>query len=324
MALPEPVVSGAPSPRPHLPSVRDLRRRARLLLPPGATRAAKGLVLTWGQLTAGRRALPSFLVIGAQRSGTTSLFRALSDHPDVFRPTVSKGIGYFDVGYVRGWRWYRAHFPPESVVRRAAGGAGQCFESSGYYSFHPAAAERIARDLPDVKVVLMVRDPVERAFSAWKHEKRRGFEDLDFAEALAREPARLEGEVERLLADPSYESYEHRHHAYCGRGRYAEQVRRFSDALGPDRVYVLDADRFFARPEDELSALLGWLGLGPTTATVGRWNATEAGSIDPGLREALRAQFEASDLELAQLTGRVPSWRETASVDQVGGSAETA
>lgn len=296
--------------RRHLPSVRDVRRRAQVLLPPRTARAAKGVVVGWGRLTADRRVLPSFLVVGAQRSGTTSLFRALSDHPDVFRPTVSKGIGYFDVNYVRGWRWYRAHFPLASAVRRAAGGRGQCFESSGYYSFHPASAARIARDLPDVKVVLMVRDPVERAFSAWKHEKRRGFEDLEFAEAVAREPARLEGEVERLLADPAYESYEHRHHAYCGRGRYAEQLRRFSDALGPERVYVLDADRFFARPEAELAALLDWLGLRPSTAKVGRWNATEPGSIDAGLRASLRAQFEESDRELAQLTGRVPSWRE--------------
>lgn len=303
-----------------VPTVRDLRRRTRVLLPPRATRAAKGCVLAWGRLTAPRRALPSFLVIGAQRSGTTSLFRALSDHPQVFRPTVSKGIGYFDVNHVRGPRWYRAHFPLVSHVRRHAGERGQCFESSGYYSFHPAAADRIARELPDVKVVLMVRDPVERAYSAWKHEKRRGFEDLDFAEALAREPERLEGEVERLLADPAYESYEHRHHAYCGRGRYADQVRRFQDALGPAQVYVLDADRFFAHPEAELSALLAWLGLEPTGGTVGRWNATEPGSIDPDVRAALTAQFEAADSDLARLTGRLPSWREQpAQQDAAGG-----
>jgi hypothetical protein len=163
--------------------LRGLTRRARLALPGGAVRAAKAAALAWGEATAGRRQLPSFLVVGAQRSGTTSLFRVLSEHPDVFRPTVSKGIGYFDVGYQHGPRWYRGHFPLSSAVRRRSGGRGQCFESSGYYSFHPSAAARIASDLPDVKIVLMVRDPVERAFSAWKHEKRRGFEDLDFAAA---------------------------------------------------------------------------------------------------------------------------------------------
>lgn len=303
-------MTGRSSSRSSLPSGARLRRRARAVLPTGAVRLAKGAVLGWGRLTSGRRVVPSFLVVGAQRSGTTSLFRALSEHPDVFRPTVSKGIGYFDVNYRRGWRWYRGHFPLEASVRRRAGGRGQCFESSGYYSFHPLAAERIAADLPDVKVVMMVRDPVERAFSAWKHEHRRGFEQLEFADALARESERLDGEVARILADPAYESYEHRHHAYRGRSRYAEQVERFQAALGADRVYVLDADRFFADPRAELDALLDWLGLRRVPVDVGRWNATAPSALDESLREALRADFEESDAALERLTGRKPSWRE--------------
>lgn len=288
---------------------RSPRQRLRAVLPGPVTRGAKELTLAWGRLTASRRVLPTFLVIGTQRGGTTSLFRALSEHPDVFRPTVSKGIGYFDLEYERGPRWYRGHFPLASTVRRRAGGRGRCFESSGYYSFHPLAARRIAADLPHVKVVLMVRDPVERAFSAWKHEHRRGFEDLDFAEALAHEDRRVAGEAERIAAEPGYQSYEHRHHAYRGRGRYAEQVQRFADELGRDQVYVLDADRFFADPRAELDALFDWLGLRRVPVDVGRWNATAPESLDPELRATLRSEFAQSDARLAELMGRPPSWR---------------
>lgn len=291
--------------------LRDVRRRLRVLLPARVSSAAKTLVLGWGQLTASRRVLPTFLVIGAQRGGTTSLFRALSDHPDVFRPTVSKGVGYFDLEYARGPRWYRGHFPLASTVRRRAGERGRCFESSGYYSVHPLAAARIAADLPHVKVVLMVRDPVERAYSAWKHERRRGFEDLEFSEALRREDARLAGELDRIISRPGYASFEHRHHAYRGRGRYAEQVGRFVDALGSDQVFVLDADHFFADPRPELDALFDWLGLRRVPVDVGRWNATDAGPLDATLRAELRTSFEDSDAELASLTGRAPSWRPT-------------
>lgn len=298
-------VTGGPS-----TSTGGLRGRARTVLRGRARRGAKALVLRWGWLTASRRVLPTFLVIGTQRGGTTSLFRALSDHPDVFRPTVSKGVGYFDLAYERGPRWYRGHFPLASTVRRRAGERGRCFESSGYYSFHPLAAARIAADLPHVKVVLMVRDPVERAFSAWKHEHRRGFEDLPFADALAQEDQRLQHEVDRITAEPGYESFHHRHHAYRGRGRYAEQVQRFVDELGSDQVYVLDADRFFDDPRSELDALFDWLGLRRVPVDVGRWNATAPEPLDPEVRRSLSAEFAQSDEELARLVGRPPSWRQ--------------
>ena len=100
------------------------------------------------------------------------------------------------------------------------------FESSPYYLFHPLALDRIAADLPDVKLVVLVRDPVERAYSAHAHEAARGYEDLSFAAALEAEEGRLDGEVERLLGDPAYESHAHRHQALRSRGEYAVQLER--------------------------------------------------------------------------------------------------
>lgn len=150
--------------------LRAISSRARAIVPTPFQAGVRGILTRWGELTAALRMDPDFIVIGAQRCGTTSLFRVLNDHPDVVRPTVSKGIGYFDVNYAKGARWYRSHFPLRVTARLRTKGRALAFESSGYYSFHPLAAERIASDLPDVKVVLMVRDPVERAYSAYKHE----------------------------------------------------------------------------------------------------------------------------------------------------------
>jgi len=260
----------------------------------------------WGSATAEARMLPGFLVVGAQRCGTTSMYRLLSEHPDVVRPTMAKGIGYFDLEYARGMRWYRGHFP--LATRGRAGRV--TFESSGYYCFHPLAAQRISADLPQVKVVMLVRDPVERAHSAYKHERARGFEDLSFEDALDAEPARLEGEVERMLEDPSYQSFAHRHHAYVGRGRYAEQVERLRGELGKDRVRLVDADRFFAQPRSEFLGLTDWLGLRPwEPPTVPHSNARPGDLLSAGLRDRLRAEFESSDDALAEQLGHVPSWR---------------
>jgi hypothetical protein len=266
------------------------------------------MLTIWGQTTASLRMLPDFLVIGAQRCGTTSLFRVLNDHPDVVRPTASKGI----VNYANGPRWYRSHFPLRMTSRLRTKGGAQTFESSGYYSFHPMAAERIACDLPGVRVVLMVRDPVERAYSAYKHERSRGFEDQEFEAALDLEATRLVGEVDRIRSDPSYESFDHRHHAYVARGRYAEQLRRYIDLLGRERVFVVDADRFFAKPEAELSVLFSWLGLRPWLPDhVAQWNARPSDPMPEDLRARLSAEFEEPDRQLAEIMGRAPSWRES-------------
>ena len=148
-----------------------------------------------GSATAGQRQLPSFILVGAQRAGTTSLFRALMSHPLIYSANYHKGVNYFDVNYGRDFSWYRGHFPTASSLRtRSRGAAGDpiTFEASGYYMFHPRAAERMAHHLPDVRILAMLRDPVERAFSAHKHELARGYETEPFDKALELEdePAR--------------------------------------------------------------------------------------------------------------------------------------
>jgi Sulfotransferase domain len=288
-------------------TTRRVAQQVRERMPDRAVDAVRHGQELWGTATAGVRMTPSFLVVGAQRCGTTTLYRVLSDHPDVVRPTMSKGIGYFDLNYERGPRWYRGHFPLSAAHERRGRVA---FESSGYYCYHPLAASRIARDLPDVRVVMMVRDPVERAQSAYKHESARGFEELSFEEAVDAEPARLEGEVERMLADPTYQSWEHRHHSYVTRGRYAEQVERLHSELGAERVHLVDADRFFADPRREFSQLTDWLGLRPwVPPSVPQANARPGDLLSESLRRRLREMFTESDERLAAQLGRQPSWR---------------
>lgn len=276
-------------------------------MPARVVRAARAVLLGWGWVTADLRPPPEIVVVGAQRAGTTTLFRLLSDHPQLRRPTVDKGTGYFDDGYGHGRRWYRAHFPLRiaGTRRRAA------FECSGYYLFHPLAADRIARDLPDAQVVVMVRDPVARAHSAHRHERARGFEELPFAEAVAKEAVRTAGTAEALVADPRTRSFAHRHHCYLQRGEYALQIQRFVDALGPDRVHVVDADALFADPVSEWVDLQRRLGLDVhRPETVGRWNERPGAPLPHDLQRSLRDHFVEHDAALERLMGRRPTWRE--------------
>ena len=294
-----------------MPSVRRLTRLAQDRLPDRVTDGARQVASGWGQLTAGARLKPTFLVVGAQRCGTTTLYRMLSEHPQVVRPTTSKGIGYFDLEYTRSFGWYRGHFPVEALARRRTAPAPPVtFESSGYYCYHPIAADRIARDLPGVKAVMLVRDPVERAWSAYKHETARGFESETFERALELEAVRLVGEEERLAADPAYRGEHHRHHSYLARGHYADQLERLRGALGPENVFVMDAGRLFLDPGTEFTALTDWLGLTRfVPEEIEQWNA-RPGDLDPALRLELTEHFEPYDTRLAEMVGWVPSWRE--------------
>lgn len=272
-------------------------------------RQARDLV---GRATAEGRTLPHVLIVGGQRCGTTSLYKALCAQPHLFRPVWRKGVHYFDVAYDRGPDWYRSHFPLISTLRRAErryATRALAFESSPYYLFHPLAADRISQTLDQVRLIVLVRDPVERAYSAHAHELARGFEDLPFAEALAAEPRRLAGEEERLRREPDYESHAHRHQAYVSRGEYAPQLARLAGVFGADRIKVVDSHRFFDTPEEVYDDLLAWLGTRRVVTPVfERHNARPRLPLDAGLRRTLEAHFAPYDDALVPWLGRRPSW----------------
>lgn len=267
-----------------------------------------------GRATTGRRALPSLLICGGQRCGTTSMYKALVQQPQIFRPVWRKGVHFFDMDYDRGEAWYRSHFPLASTLDRAAARhhtSSLTFESSPYYLFHPLAADRIATTLPGVRIVVLVRDPIERAYSAHAHELARGFETLPFEEALRVEDERLAGEEERLRADPTYASHAHRHQAYRSRGEYAPQLARLADTLGRDNLKVIDSHRFFSEPEAVFGDLLTWLGTKLIVPGVyERHNARPRLELDPAVRADLDRHFEPFDTDLTPWLGQVPSWRE--------------
>ncbi|WP_084957110.1 sulfotransferase family protein [Thermoactinospora rubra] len=270
---------------------------------------------TAGRLTSARRVLPSFLIVGAQRCGTTSLYRALAQHPLLLKPVLHKGVHYFDIAYDRGPDWYRAHFPltvGAALVRRRYGGRPLAFESSPYYLFHPLAGERIARDLPGVKLVVLVRDPVERAFSAHAHELARGFEtEPSFEYAVELECARLAGAEEFLRAHPHAVHHSHRHHAYLARGRYAEQLDRLEPLFGRERILVVDSHRFFAHPQAVYEEVLDFLGVPPMGYPLfERYNGRpRPRPLPESLRQALMDHFEVYDTQLVRWLGGDPSWR---------------
>ncbi|SEK37343.1 sulfotransferase family protein [Nonomuraea pusilla] len=281
----------------------------------GLKQSALSVSRTTGRLTSSARTLPAFLIAGAQRCGTTSMYRALSQHPLLLKPVLHKGVHYFDVAYARGLAWYRAHFPLRigtALLAHRYGTRPLAFESSPYYLFHPLAGQRIAADLPGVKLVVLVRDPVARARSAHAHELARGYEtEPDFERALELESHRLAGAEESLRAAPYSVHHSHRHHAYLARGRYADQLDRLEPLLGRDRILVVDSHLFFREPEAVYDRVLEFLGV-PHLGypAFERHNGRPlTGSAPAVLTHRLRDHFEPYDARLARWLDGVPSWR---------------
>jgi Sulfotransferase domain len=265
-----------------------------------------------GRPTSRLRTVPDVLIAGGQRCGTTSMYRALIQHPSVLRAVGRKGVHYFDTDYNRGPQWYRAHFPMRQTVARVQRRTGQApvvLESSPYYGFHPLAAQRINTDLPGVKLIVLIRDPVERAYSAHAHEFARGFETEPFERALTLEAERLAGQDDRLVAEPFSVSLDHQHHAYVARGQYVELLTRLEGVFGRDRLHVVDSHRFFAEPEQVWTETLSYLGLRDAGNPVfERHNARPRSPMSDELRDRLEAHFRPYDERLVDWLGWAPSW----------------
>ncbi len=274
---------------------------------PPAKRAAHAISVTAGRVTAPLRMLPGFLIVGAQRCGTTSMYRALAEHPSVRKAVLHKGVHYFDMNYDRGLGWYRAHFP---LTSRAPAGAAQTFESSPYYLFHPLAAERIAADLPGVKLIVLVRDPVERAYSAYTHEFARGFETEPFEAAIELEPGRLNGEAERIAAEPGLSQPQPPAPCLPSARTVREQLDRLEQLFDRADIHVVDSGDFFTKPEPVYDGVLDFLGLASDDyPQFERHNARPRSAIPEALRARLDEHFVSFDEQLIHWLDQVPSWR---------------
>ncbi len=247
--------------------------------------------------------LPSFIIIGAQKAGTTSLYSYLGRHPDVELP-ANKEIHFFDNKYDRGMAWYLDQFPAGLPEGKITG------EASPYYLFHPLAAERVARECPEVRLIVLLRDPVERAYSHYMMERRVGNEPLaTFGEALAAEPQRLQGEADRIIRGECRFNFNHQIFSYASRGLYAVQLTKWLEFFPPDRLLVLKSEEFFSHPGDVLLRVHSFLELQPCPSdNLQPENTGTYDAMEPETRQRLRDFFREDSQRLAELVGPAFSW----------------
>lgn len=291
----------------------------------GARGSRMGFV-AYRAVTCPLRMMPTFIVIGAHRGGTSAFYHYLTEHPGIAAATT-KEVNFFDRNFHKGTWWYRAHFPSHTYKRLAEIAQQGHFitgEASPYYLFHPHVPQRIARTLPKVKLIALLRNPVERAYSQYRRYRYLGWETESFADAIAREERRLDERVRSGAAIGDDPNDVAGHSSYLARGLYADQLRRWLRWFPRAHLLVLRSEDFYADPTTALKQALVFLDVPvnrlPSRAHYNRYDgyskegephdATDTG-MDPALRERLSAYFAPHNRHLYEMIGRNMGWEGT-------------
>lgn len=204
--------------------------------------------------TARFRKLPDFIIVGVQKGGTTSLFKDLENHKKI-KFNNNKEIHFFDRHYSKGIFWYRSWFPLK-IDRRLTG------EATPSYIFYPNVIKRMKLYLPKVKLILVLRNPVDRAYSHYQMEKRKFRENLSFEEAIKHERLNLSPLYAQVLEkDDKHANETIINKSYLSRGLYAEQIKILFDYYDKSKILIIESENFKKNKLTTLNEVCDFLGI---------------------------------------------------------------
>ncbi len=254
--------------------------------------------------------MPNFIVIGAQKSGTSSMFSYLRQHPQIVRP-IFKEPFYFDRHYERGLAWYGCNFPARSTIERLNERHGcphLTFEATATYIFDANVPKRIAKDIETRKFIALLRNPTDRAISAYWHARRMGLETRSLDEALKADLDWYEAEIayEKGCAPPPQGPAPR---SFVRRGIYHEAVSNWQRVFPPNSVLVIQSETMFSDPVSVMAEVFGFLGLPAVTdinyepLNVGGYDNSDADA-----RRQLTEFYRPHNVELSRLCGKAIAW----------------
>jgi len=259
--------------------------------------------------------LPDFIIIGAARSGTTALYDYMIRHPNIEKSKY-KEIHYFNREYHRGINWYRMFFPLKlnkfykTKMKKKKFVTG---EASVLYLHHPYAPKRTYELLPNVKIIVLLRNPIDRAYSAHQYRyKINHKETLDFDEAIKNEKFLIQDEMEKMIMDESYYSKTFYDHTYYTIGIYADQLERWFKYFPREQFLIIKSEEFFSKTEEIMDSIYAFLKLPkhklPEYKKIHSSNYKE--KMKPETREKLVEFFKPHNERLYKLLGTDFGWDE--------------
>jgi len=254
--------------------------------------------------------LPDFIVIGGQKCGTTSFYKNLIKHPNVI-PCIKKQVHFFDLNFLKGQSWYRAHFPTKfnkylkEKMKREEFVTG---EASPYYIFHPHVPKRIYGAIPQVKLIALLRNPVDRAYSHHNKRFKDGTEKLTFEKAIEKEEDRIKDELKKMEINEHYSSEKYRVFSYLSRGRYAEQLERWIKYFPLENMLIIKSEDFFSDPKDVFNRVSNFLNISKCRMKFKKFNVGHYTGMDNKMRKRLIEYYDPHNQKLFNLIGLKFDW----------------
>lgn len=246
---------------------------------------------------------PSFLIIGAQKAGTTALFAYLDAHPQIVQG-ATKEMHYFDNFYQRGARWYHALFPMPHNIRPDQ----ISYEATPKYIYDPAVPARIHAYNPHLKLIALVRNPVDRAYSAWNVYTWNKFGYTSFDDMVRGEIALIERDGTGYPGD--------RHAGFLHRGIYADQLARYFTLFPREQVLILSQESLRGDAAGALHTVTDFLGLRDQDWSAQPYTPANAGTYTEPMSADARARlttfFRPHNERLYALLGVDYGWERSA------------
>ncbi|MEG3877230.1 tetratricopeptide repeat protein [Microcoleus sp. herbarium7] len=239
--------------------------------------------------------VPNFIIIGSQRCGTTSLYTYLAQHPQILTP-IKKEMDFFSWHFGRGIDWYLAHFPPIPEGEQFLTG-----EASPSYFDYREAPERLYSAFPEVKLIVLLRNPVDRAISQFYRLSDLKWEGRSLDRAISDEVARLNRNPEYIIGEEPGN--------YLARGRYIEFIKNWLDFFPREQLLILQSEDLYAGAADTVEQVLEFLDL-PEYQLSEYQNANPGSyqAIGDSMRDWLRDYFRPYNQQLEEYLGIKFDW----------------
>jgi hypothetical protein len=185
-------------------------------------------------------------------------------------------------------------------------------EASPSYMVHPKVPERLSKLLPDIKIIALLRDPVERAYSKYQHEFRTGDEFMSFRDAVEHEPERTAEDKRRMMTDPRFTSHEYHRHAYIDQGEYLRKLKPFYDLFDASNILIVKSEDLFSKPQQILDQVVKFLGVREVEfrdlRPMNAGSYARLADSDPALNKKLYAHFAPHNKALYDFIGLDFNW----------------
>lgn len=253
---------------------------------------------------------PNFYIIGVEKSGTSSLFGYLTQHPYIKKP-VAKELNFYNKYYDRGTDWYKVNFPFKSVnFNKDLQITG---EASVRYFDYPHTIKRIKKLTPNAKFILLLRNPVDRAFSEFASTSRFGNEKLSFEEAIKQEKQRTDPEYQKMIEDENYYHENFFRFGYLRRGIYIDFLIKWFDNFPKENFLIIKSEDFFENPSQYYNKTLDFLDLPNWELDEYKiWRKVNTRKMNSKLRKDLIEFFRPYNQQLYSLLGQNFDWENDA------------